>query len=445
MRRAPAGERARSRRRARGRRARTGRGRRRRATRRRRCAARRASASSCWPTAITGTPAVGRGRARPRSRRRPGPSGRRRSRGPSAGVARGVGRDPDGDRLAARASDAVGAGGSPRSGRRRGPRSARGRPVRRRSPERGDDVPEHVGRGHDRGRPAAASTTGMCRKPPTAILWIATARRSSGRRTTGSGVMNSRTADAEVTPLPATFTTASRSVKIPTSRSPSRTSRQSVAASCIRRSASATVIPASTTLGSPDAERVEVARPGSCRGTRCAGCGTSAAERSAPQLAHVSSPSKLSWRQTGQSMGRLPLLDGPGLAGQRAPWRGRPRPTSRSPAGSGASIRSECVGWLTSRRTPTGTGNSGQNMRDRISARYGSSACASWTSRSSSVMPSSPIVTTSGCRPFRRMPLSRSLPKIIGLPCSRYEHPVVADVALGEVAKAPSLKMLQFW
>ena len=41
------------------------------------------------------------------------------------------------------------------------------------------------------GRPS--STIGMCRKSPTAILWIATAIGSSWRSTTGSGVMKSRT------------------------------------------------------------------------------------------------------------------------------------------------------------------------------------------------------------------------------------------------------------
>jgi len=41
------------------------------------------------------------------------------------------------------------------------------------------------------GRPS--STIGMWRKPPTAILWIAIAIGSSWRRTTGSGVMKSRT------------------------------------------------------------------------------------------------------------------------------------------------------------------------------------------------------------------------------------------------------------
>ena len=41
------------------------------------------------------------------------------------------------------------------------------------------------------GRPS--SRIGMCRNPPTAILWMATAIGSSWRSTTGSGVMKSRT------------------------------------------------------------------------------------------------------------------------------------------------------------------------------------------------------------------------------------------------------------
>ena len=56
---------------------------------------------------------------------------------------------------------------------------------------------------------------------------------------------------------------------------------------------------------------------------------------------------------------------------------------------------------------------------------------------SASVTPSSPIVTISGRSPSRRRPLSRFLPKIIGLPCSRTQHPVVADLAVGECPVRP--------
>src|SRR6478609_1820373 len=103
------------------------------------------------------------------------------------------------------------------------------------------------------------------------------------------------------------------------------------------------------------------------------------------------------------------------------------------------------VGRGTARRTPTGTGKSGQNIRDSISARYGSGASSSCTRRSASVTPFSPIVTTSGWRPRRRMPLSRSLPKIIGLPCSRTSIRSSRTSRSVKSRQAPSLKMLQFW
>src|SRR4051794_23485549 len=114
--------------------------------------------------------------------------------------------------------------------------------------------------------------------------------------------------------LSAAFTTASRSVKIPTSRSSSHTRTQSVRASCIWRMAFATPSPGETTTIS--------ANPRSWRWSpstdwlySSAGCGMSAVRRSAPQLPQVSSPSKLSWWQTGQSTARL--LDRPGLAGEQ--------------------------------------------------------------------------------------------------------------------------------
>ena len=59
--------------------------------------------------------------------------------------------------------------------------------------------------------------------------------------------------------------------------------------------------------------------------------------------------------------------------------------------------------------------------------------------------PFSPIVTTSGWRPRRRMPLSRSLPKIIGLPCSRTSIRSSRTSRSVKSRQAPSLKMLQFW
>src|SRR5690349_441618 len=53
-------------------------------------------------------------------------------------------------------------------------------------------------------------------------------------------------------------------------------------------------------------------------------------------------------------------------------------------------------------------------MRASMNATDGSLRLMSWTSRSFSVMPFSPMVTTSGRAPFIRMPLSRFLPMVFG-------------------------------
>ena len=59
--------------------------------------------------------------------------------------------------------------------------------------------------------------------------------------------------------------------------------------------------------------------------------------------------------------------------------------------------------------------------------------------------PFSPIVTTSGCEPVEADALVAVLAEDHRLAVLEDEHPVLADLAVGEVAKAPSLKMLQFW
>ena len=69
-----------------------------------------------------------------------------------------------------------------------------------------------------------------------------------------------------------------------------------------------------------------------------------------------------------------------------------------------------------------------------MNARYGSSACSSWTSRSASVTPSSPIVTTSGWRPSQADALVAVLAEDHRLAVLEDEHPVLADLAVGEVA-----------
>src|SRR6185436_3863480 len=151
----------------------------------------------------------------------------------------------------------------------------------------------------------------MWRNPPTAILLMATAIVSSWRSTTGSWVISApiRWSSGFV---PATLSTASRSVKIPTSRPPSTTSTQSMPLSCIRRIASSTSVAASTISGAatPSASRCS---PNSWPRNEVAGSGTSRPARSEPQLSQTSDPSRFSKPQVGQRIS-VPLLDGPGLA-----------------------------------------------------------------------------------------------------------------------------------
>ena len=145
---------------------------------------RRSSRSSCWPTASTRRPA-------PAARRWPhavvGPGGQVDDHRVDAG--RGSPRDRStvrtGTTAAARGPDEVGQPGRPDQvvGQDRDAQA---------SAERSGQVVEDVARGDDARSAARRSTIGMCRKPPTAILWIATAIGSSWRRTTGSGVMKSR-------------------------------------------------------------------------------------------------------------------------------------------------------------------------------------------------------------------------------------------------------------
>ena len=59
--------------------------------------------------------------------------------------------------------------------------------------------------------------------------------------------------------------------------------------------------------------------------------------------------------------------------------------------------------------------------------------------------PSTPSCTTSGVKPRSRMPLSRSLPKIIGSPCLSTSIASSRTSLSVNERHAPSLKMLQFW
>src|SRR5262245_10584159 len=120
--------------------------------------------------------------------------------------------------------------------------------------------------------------------------------------------------------LPATFRTASRSVKMPTRRPPSTTSTQSEPFSCMTCTASSTSADTSRTSGSPTFSSCSSSSRCSPRsGPRywVAGSGTSRPARSAPQLSQTSSPVRLSKPHAGQRIRILPLdrsADRPGLA-----------------------------------------------------------------------------------------------------------------------------------
>ena len=196
-------------------------------------------------------------------------------------------------------------------------------------------------------------------------------------------------------------------------------------------------------------ELVEVLAEEPAAEVEAAACGASRPARSAPQLSQVSSPMRFSKPQDGQRIAWSVSATGPwsgdrpGLAAcerlgrSPSPWRRRPPRSGRR--------------QLVVRRPGDGPEDADRDREVRPEhprqheARYGSSACSSWTSRSASVTPFSPIVTTSGCRPRRRMPLSRSLPKIIGLPCSSTSIRSSRTSRSVKSRHAPSLKMLQFW
>ena len=124
-----------------------------------------------------------------------------------------------------------------------------------------------------------------------------------------------------------------------------------------------------------------------------------------------------------------------------SPWLNK---ASRSPramallraCASCSSRRPSYVGRCTSRSTPTGTGKSGivqaaQQVRQGPFRSYARRAAAS----PSSLTPSSPIVTTSGSRPRRRMPRWRFLAKAHRFAVLQVEGPVVTHAAFGHVGK----------
>src|SRR5664280_1850284 len=116
---------------------------------------------------------------------------------------------------------------------------------------------------------------------------IAIAIVSSWRRTTGSRVMKSRTRN-ELRRMPVVRTTASRSVKMPASLSPSITKRQSTGPACIRPIASSRAIVAGTVSGGLT-PRTSRCSPSSRPWKSIASWGRSTAVRSAPHSSHRSS------------------------------------------------------------------------------------------------------------------------------------------------------------
>ena len=179
------------------------------------------------------------------------------------------------------------------------------------------------------GRPS--STIGMWRNPPTAILWIATAIGvvvAQDDRVAGHEVADRRTASSG---LPATFTTASRSVKIPTSRSPSVTSTQSTAsrrASGAIASSTVRVRRRSAAAATPRASRCSPSEPAVERRVRLRHVG--AGEVRAAVVADVGAGEVLEPADRADHRRSLRrLLDRPGLAAVEEPPRGRPRRAAR--------------------------------------------------------------------------------------------------------------------
>ena len=317
-------------------------GRRRRAPRRRRARACAAPGRRAGPTARTRGAGGTRAARSPRRGRRRAPSGRR-------------------SRASAHSSARSSSGAVLARDRRR-----RRRPGRRRASrvlpdevlgEDGDrgSVSRTPARGGGRRRAPMttpvgppSSTIGMWRNPPTAILWIATAIGSSWRsddRVRRHDV--ARSCDAS-SGLPATFTTASRSVKMPTSSPPVTTSRQSTPVGVhpldggldgrVRRRSG-------RGAGAPEVVEVLAEQPAVERrgGLRRVG-----ADRSAPQLSQTLGPRQVAeCRRPGRSSSHPPpCYSTVQVSPPLSTARGRPGRSARPPPRAGPSISWSWVGRL---------------------------------------------------------------------------------------------------
>ena len=158
--------------------------------------------------------------------------------------------------------------------------------------------------------------TGMWRKPPTDMLCKATASVSLSLRTTGSGVISSRTARAlRSTSAPAAFSSTSRSVRMPTSLPPSLTRTEATRFFCMPWIARATGSLGDTAGGSSASTSASVTVR-MCSVNSSSTPGRSRLVRSLPQLSQESTPGMLSVWQSGQIIAAsLPgLVNDPGIA-----------------------------------------------------------------------------------------------------------------------------------
>ena len=261
----------------------------------------------------------------------------------------------------------------------------------------------------------------MWRKPPTAILWIATATLSSARSTTGSVVISCADGHAvELAPssfmhqvalgedaaarAPLSATTGSRRRRLHLAHGVGRRRRRARSSSAVRVHLRQRHV---------DAARLE-------RGSRATGCRRCAGRRRSSRTRRRPGCSRSRRRGRSSSAAAVAArLDRPGLAADAAASPGRPRPelrrwrrrSGRRPAGRASAARRAAA-----RRPAPGTRATTCATACRRGRVLGLLVVDEQVGLGDAVLAE---LTTSGCRPLRRMPLSRSLPKIIGLPCSR--------------------------